>query len=108
TTLNSIGSVYDNLGQRDKALQYYELALPIRQEVGDRSGEAVTRFNIAMILRRQGELERSIAELRCVVALDELVQHPDLEQDRAVLAKVEEEWRKQQQPKTPWWRFWEK
>ncbi len=99
--LNNIGGVYDTLGQRENALQYYERTLPIQQEVGDRSGEAVTRFNIAMILRRQGELERSVAELRRVVALDEIVQHPDLEKDRKVLAEVEAEWRTQQEQDRP-------
>ena len=90
-TLNNIGSIYWSTGQPEKALEYYQQALPIFEEVGDRSGEAVTRYNIAMIYRRQGKLREAVAELRKVVKLDEMVQHPDLESDRAMLAQVEQE-----------------
>jgi Tfp pilus assembly protein PilF len=34
-TLNNIGLVYSNAGQPDKALEYYQQALPISEEVGD-------------------------------------------------------------------------
>ena len=88
-TLNNIGSVYDSLGERDRALAYYEQALPLRRAVGDRAGEAVTRFNIAIIYRESSRLEEAAAELRKVVELDAAVKHPDLESDRRVLAEVE-------------------
>ncbi|MEW5930363.1 MAG: tetratricopeptide repeat protein [Gemmatimonadota bacterium] len=106
--LSNIGQTYDKSGQWAKALQYYDRALPIHQQSGDRSGEAVTRFSTAMILRRRGDLEGAVKELRRVVELDALVQHRDLERDRAVLAETEEKWGKQQQPKASWWRFWER
>jgi len=92
-TLNNIGSVYDGLGDRQQALHYYHQALPITEEVGDRAGESVTRYNLAMIYRVQGQLAEAVAELRRVVALDEQVQHPDLESDQTVLRQVEQEWR---------------
>jgi hypothetical protein len=41
--------VHNDLGEPQQALQYYAQALPIRREVGDRAGEAVTRYNMAMI-----------------------------------------------------------
>jgi len=47
TTLNNIGSAYDNLSQYEKALEYYAQALPIRREVKDRQGEANTLTNIS-------------------------------------------------------------
>lgn len=40
--LNNIGVIYGNLSQHDKALTYYQKALPIRKQVGDRHGEAIT------------------------------------------------------------------
>ncbi|HEU0080074.1 MAG TPA: TIR domain-containing protein, partial [Longimicrobiaceae bacterium] len=58
--LNSIGIVYDNLGQRDKALQYFERALPIRQEVGDRSGEATTLNNIGSVYDNLGQRDKAL------------------------------------------------
>ena len=38
TTLHNIGSVYQVIGQPQKALEYYNQALPILREVEDRSG----------------------------------------------------------------------
>ncbi|MGW1058696.1 tetratricopeptide repeat protein [Micromonospora rubida] len=40
-TLNNIGHVHVGLGDRRRALDFYDQALPIRWEVGDRAGEAV-------------------------------------------------------------------
>jgi len=91
TTLNNIGAVYDALGQREKALEYYGQARPIREEVGDRYGESITRYNLATLYRDLGRLTEAVAELKKVVELDELVQQPDLEANRAMLAQVDEE-----------------
>ena len=46
TTLNNIGAVYDALGDKRKALDFYEQALPLQRQVGDRGGEATTLNNI--------------------------------------------------------------
>ena len=86
-----LGYAYNALGQRQTALDYYQQALPIWEEVGDRYGEAITRYNMAMIYRAQGDLAGAIAQLRQTVALDRLVQHPDLEADSALLAQLEAE-----------------
>ncbi|MCB0256752.1 MAG: tetratricopeptide repeat protein, partial [Anaerolineae bacterium] len=59
TTLNNIGGVYDALGEKQEALRYYEQALPLFRQVGDRSGEAKTLNNMAAIYFHQGELERA-------------------------------------------------
>ena len=61
--------------------------------MGDRAGESVTRYNLAMLYRAQGLLAEAVAALRQVVALDKQVQHPDLESDQAMLRQVEQEWR---------------
>ena len=91
TSLNNIGGVYAETGQPERALEYYGKALPLLEEVGDRAGESVTRYNMAMIYRDQGKLQSAVEELRQVVELDTLVQHPDLESDKAMLAQLEEE-----------------
>ena len=89
TLLNNIGLVYSALGDKPKALDYYEQALPLRRQVGDRWGESVTRFNMAMVFAYMGDLARAEDELRQVVAIDETVGHPDLASDRAALAQVQ-------------------
>ncbi len=43
TTLNNIGLVYDALGEKQKALDFYNQALPILRAVGDRRGEALVK-----------------------------------------------------------------
>ena len=44
------------MGDRGRALEYYELALPIRREVGDRAGEAATLNNISAARFQDGDL----------------------------------------------------
>ncbi|MBR8841073.1 MAG: tetratricopeptide repeat protein, partial [Stigonema ocellatum SAG 48.90 = DSM 106950] len=35
TTLNNLGSVYNSLGEKQKALEYFNHALPLERAVGD-------------------------------------------------------------------------
>ena len=51
------GRARDALGDRTGALEMYERALPILDEVGDRAGEAGTLNNIGMVHWARGELE---------------------------------------------------
>ncbi|MEG4397035.1 tetratricopeptide repeat protein [Microcoleus sp. BROC3] len=46
--LNYIGLVYDSISQPQKALKYYNQALPISRKLGDRLGEAGTLNNICL------------------------------------------------------------
>jgi hypothetical protein len=48
----------------------------------------VTRFNMAMVSRAQGDLVRAVGELEQVVELDRQVGHPDLASDTAVLDRL--------------------
>ena len=51
----------------------------------------MTRYNMAMIYRAQGELGRAVAELEQVVELDRQVSHPDLQSDTELLCRVRQE-----------------
>ena len=90
-TLNNIGGVYRTTGRPEQAMEFYCKALPILEEVGNRAWEATTRRNMAMIYLEQKNLIAAMEQLRIVVDLDELVQSPDLESERALLAQVERE-----------------
>jgi hypothetical protein len=46
TTLNNIGGVYDDLGEKQKALVFYNQALPISRAVGDPYLEVTILDNI--------------------------------------------------------------
>ena len=84
--------MYRGLGEPQRALEYYGQSLPILRRVGNRAGEAVTRYNMAMLYRAQGELGRAVAELEQVVELDRQVSHPDLQSDTDVYG-VRQGWR---------------
>ncbi|WP_199320190.1 tetratricopeptide repeat protein, partial [Leptolyngbya sp. FACHB-261] len=60
-TLNSIGLVYDSLGDKQQALSYYNQALPLRRAVGDRSGEATTLNNIGLVYDSLGDKQQALS-----------------------------------------------
>jgi tetratricopeptide (TPR) repeat protein len=74
-----------------QALASYEHALHLYLQASDRAGEAVTRYNIAMIHRAEGNLDRAIGELELVVDLDRQVGPPDLASDTAALEQIRQE-----------------
>jgi len=49
TTLNNMGGVYHGIGQPQEALRYFEQALPIHQEVGNKAVYATTLNNIGLV-----------------------------------------------------------
>jgi CHAT domain-containing protein/Tfp pilus assembly protein PilF len=59
-TLNSLGVAYDSLGDKQKATEYFILALPIRREVGDRIGEADTLMNIGGVYELMGNKQKAL------------------------------------------------
>jgi CHAT domain-containing protein len=59
-TLNNIGSLYSDLGEKQKALEYYSQSLPLYRAVGDRSGEATTLNNIGGVYSELGEQQKAL------------------------------------------------
>ncbi|HEY0406668.1 MAG TPA: tetratricopeptide repeat protein [Pyrinomonadaceae bacterium] len=53
--LNNIGVVYNSMGDREKALDYYRQALAVTQELSNRSGQAVALSNAGKIYEGVGE-----------------------------------------------------
>lgn len=54
-TLNAFGLVYDTLGEKQLALDFYNQTLPLRREVNDLTGMAITLNNIGKVYANQGE-----------------------------------------------------
>ncbi|MGB7892929.1 MULTISPECIES: tetratricopeptide repeat protein [unclassified Microcoleus] len=50
--MNNIGLVYDTISQPQEALKYFNQALPILRQVGDRIREATTLSNIDAVNNR--------------------------------------------------------
>lgn len=49
----------------------YNQALKIRQEVGDRPKEALSRYRIATIKQKQGNFEEAIAQIETALTIIE-------------------------------------
>ena len=60
SALNNIGKIYDGIGKPKEALNYYQQALPIRREVSDLVGEAMTLDDIASLLTQQDQPQLAI------------------------------------------------
>ena len=50
-TLRNIGAAYGDLGDTQKALDFYSQALPLFRTVGNRAGEASTLANLQILLK---------------------------------------------------------
>ncbi|MCU0545447.1 MAG: tetratricopeptide repeat protein [Oscillatoriaceae cyanobacterium Prado104] len=58
--LNSIGLVYSELGEQQKALAYLNQSLPLSQEAGDRKQAAITLNNIGFVYSNLGEPQTAL------------------------------------------------
>ena len=59
-TLTSIGKVYSELGEKQKALEYYNQSLPLSRTLGDRRGEGKTLNNIGSVYSELGEKQKAL------------------------------------------------
>lgn len=71
-----------------RAANCYGTAADCYADLGDKEGERVARYNRAESLKELKAWAEAETELRKVVALDEALDCPDLESDRAELAEV--------------------
>jgi tetratricopeptide (TPR) repeat protein/CHAT domain-containing protein len=58
--LNKIGFLYDALDQMQKALEYYEKAIPISQALGDRAEETEALNNIGTVYYALGQMQKAL------------------------------------------------
>jgi CHAT domain-containing protein len=73
STLNNIGLVYDSLGELQKALEFYNQALPLLRVVGNRRGEASTLNNIGFVYNSLGELQKALEFFNQALPLSQAV-----------------------------------
>ncbi|MEP6517992.1 CHAT domain-containing protein [Microcoleus vaginatus] len=60
TTLNNIGLAYNDLGEKQKAKEYFNQALPLFRAMGDRAKEATTLTNIGIVYSDLGEKQTAL------------------------------------------------
>ena len=68
--LSSLGGVYAQIGQPQKALEFYNQALPILREVGDRRGEATTLKYIGLIYGEIGQPQKQLELLNQALPIE--------------------------------------
>ncbi|MEP7338426.1 MAG: CHAT domain-containing tetratricopeptide repeat protein [Acidobacteriota bacterium] len=73
-TLTAIGRFHSNLAEYLPALDYYNQSLPLRRAVSDRSGEAVTRYNIARAQRDLNNLAEAREQIEASIAIIEALR----------------------------------
>ena len=78
-SLNNIGAVYDALGEKQKALDFYNQALPILRAVGDRGVEATTLNNIGRVYDALGEKQKALDYYNQALPISRAVGDPYLE-----------------------------
>lgn len=70
TALNNIGGIFKDLGNADKALQYYEESLQLKD---DDKAKSPTYNNIAMIYSDRGDYTKAIEYLNNAIEIDNRV-----------------------------------
>ncbi len=59
-TLLSLGEMYNDLGEKEKALSFLEEARLVRRDVGDRAGEGVALYDLGSIYEGLGQQEKAL------------------------------------------------
>jgi CHAT domain-containing protein/Tfp pilus assembly protein PilF len=72
--LNNIGFVYDALGEKKKALGYYQKALPLSRAVGDRAVEAKALNNIGAVYVAVGRIKKALEYFKKALSLDRAIR----------------------------------
>ncbi|MDQ2098722.1 MAG: tetratricopeptide repeat protein [Tychonema bourrellyi B0820] len=81
-TLNNIGNTYNSLGDKQKALDYYNQALSLSRTFGEPLNEAHTLYNIGEVYGNQGERQKALDYYNQALSLYRAVK------DRAEEAKT--------------------
>jgi len=77
------------LSETHRAMRFYEEAMLIHREIGDRRGEGITLWNISQVLDHHGDRAQATECAEQALIIYEQIEDPYTEQMRAKLA----EWR---------------
>ncbi len=68
-SLTGLGAISRSFGQYEPALDYYQQALAINQEIGDRQGEGVTLNNIGLVYDNLGQYQPALDTYQQALAI---------------------------------------
>jgi serine phosphatase RsbU (regulator of sigma subunit)/Flp pilus assembly protein TadD len=72
--LNNKGFINDQIGNTDKAIVYYELALKMQEFINDQKGVAYSLNNIAFIYDNKGDVPKSLEYMHKALKIQESIQ----------------------------------
>ncbi|MBD1828440.1 CHAT domain-containing protein [Microcoleus sp. FACHB-61] len=78
-SLLGLAKIYSDLGEKQKALEYYSQSLPLFRAVGDRRGEAITLSSIGSVYSELGEKQKALEYLAQSLPLSRAVGDRTLE-----------------------------
>ena len=86
--LRMMGDLADDLCQAHEAIEFYGQALSLTQEISDERLGADIRWNLALVLDRQGNLTRTHELIKNVVSYERTVDDPDTQKHADYLAEL--------------------
>ncbi len=72
-----MGLAYRDLGQVEKAIEYYQQALSIDQEIGYRQGEGADLGSLGLAYRDLGQVEKARKYLEEALMIFEAIKSPN-------------------------------
>jgi tetratricopeptide (TPR) repeat protein len=78
-TLSNLGNAYAELGDGNRAIEFYKQAIMIARQTGDRRGESIACWNLGDQLIRDGDLEHGIELMQVLVDYETELDHPEAE-----------------------------
>ncbi len=107
--IGNLGNAYSHLGQVEKAIEYYEQALVISRETGDRRNEGNWLGNLGNAYHALGQVDKAIEYHEQVLIIGKEIKDPriinfcenNLENLSPAQNLIPED-----TTKKPWWQFW--
>jgi tetratricopeptide (TPR) repeat protein len=87
--LGELACAYAAFGDTTQALSTFGQALIMLDSVGDRWNAARCSWHYGLFLAQQGEYERAVALLRTCVDYEQQIEHSQVAEHAALLAKIE-------------------
>jgi CHAT domain-containing protein/uncharacterized protein (UPF0332 family) len=89
--LSALGQAYTELGETQKALEFYNQALNLRRGISDKKAQVTTLGNIALLERSQGKFDKSLKRIKSAIAIIEDLRttYQNLDERSAYFASVQ-------------------
>ncbi len=78
------------MGETRRAIEYYEKALEIDREIGDRRGEGTDLWNLSLALDKLGDRAQAIALAEAALKIREQIEDPRADKVRKTACRVGE------------------